>query len=294
MKKIALASAAALALLASGAANAAVKDKPTFQVGGLVIVWGSDGTNQNMVSDFYLLPSTSGAEGVDLIGGTTDIDGTGTAVVTGTFDPLDGDSPASTFTDNGTTGVLDAADTFTAFGLTATTDIDGIAGSSVGRFHVASNTDFNIMATATNLVTDAAEAGDFSLANVQWSGSVVTSGSAAGGSLAFGSAAQHPGSTAASPAADAGMEADMKLSSFAAPTDATQTLVFSGARRTAASIGSISEQSVQFVNTYAFGQDVTTTDPVTSVTSTSFVEGYDLAMGKGKVEAEVVYTVFAP
>ena len=289
MKKIALASAAALALLGSGTANAAVKDNPSFQVGGLVIVWGSDGTNQNVVSDFNILTS-SGNAAADLING--DIDGTGTAVVTGAFDPISGalnpDGTAATnpeaFSDANSDGVLDAGDSFSAFGIDANTDIDGLGGSSTGRFHVASNTAFDIMATVED-VTPAGEAGDFDLGNIQWTGSVVTSGAASNGSLAFGTAAQHPGGAAGG---TAGISAAAKLDAFAAPGAATQTQVFDGARRTAASVGTIAAQSVQFVNSYAFGQDVT------SGGTTSFVEGYDLAMGAGRVDAEVTYTVFAP
>jgi len=56
------------------------------------------------------------------------------------------------------------------------------------------------------------------------------------------------------------------------------TLVFEGTRRTAATPGSIAEQSVRFDATYTLGGS----------------EGYDLSDGSGDIETTVTYTVFVP
>jgi len=287
MKKL-YASAAALALLGSmavsGTANAAVKDKPFFKVGGLVMVWGAQddgagGFNQNVVSDFYLLGSTPGIA-TDLIGGATDVEGNSDAIVTGSFDPISGAVTSEGFVDNGTVGVLDAADTFNAFEIDNTTDIDGVMPSTYnGQFFVASNATFNIQAKRQAVVESL---GSMTMDNIKWEMDVDVSGAAAGGSLAFGADAQHPGSTAAAPAANAGVSTTVTDLGDIAATD---TLVFTGAQRTAATRGSIAEQSVRFNTSYTLDTDLSTA---------GVNEGYDLSVGTGELSAEVVYTVYTP
>jgi hypothetical protein len=287
MKKL-YASAAALALLGSmaisGTANAAVKDKPFFKVGGLVMVWGAQedgagGFNQNVVSDFYLLGSTPGAAS-DLIGGTTDVTGTTDAVVTGSFDPITGEVTPDGFNDAGTIGVLDAADTFNAFEIDNTTDVDGVMATDfTGQFFVASNATFNIQAKRQAVVETL---GSMTMDNIKWDMDIDVSGAAANGSLAFGSDAQHPGGIGGLILSDAGVVPTiLDLGDIAA----TDTLVFTGAQRTAATRGSIAEQSVRFNTSYTLDTDLST--PAVN-------EGYDLSVGTGELSAEVVYTVYTP
>jgi hypothetical protein len=166
-------------------------------------------------------------------------------------------------TDAGTTGLLDAADTFTAFGLTATTGIGFASGPQAHSFYVASNAAFDIFAQ-----TGAATyAGNFSVANVPltaitWSMTIATSG-ADGGVTWGGAAAQDPttGGT--------GILAATNLNAFT-----TATKVFDGGRRTAAAAGAILAQSVRFTAQYGLN--------------------YDLSMGSGSVSVPVTYTIFTP
>jgi len=122
-KKLALAGGVAASLMAT-TAYASVIDRPFFQVLGVVVVWGG--------TDFQ---NSSGTAGADLIGddvysvvtgSLTPISDGGTAADgSAVFDPVTGETTGGTFTDGGTAGVLDAADTLTAFGINAETDISG-------------------------------------------------------------------------------------------------------------------------------------------------------------------------
>lgn len=286
-KKLALAGGVATALLAS-TAYASVIDRPFFQVLGVVVVWGGTDFDENagaapVVSDFVLLTPASGTAGADLISGDVysvvtgsldPISDSGTAVDgTAVFDPVTGETSGGTFTDNGTAGVLDAADTLTAFGIDASTDVEaGLVGSHNSSFYVASNAAFDIFAESSNVVAT----GDFLTdgldeSNIGFSMAVTTSGD---DGLAFGAAAQDPSTGGTGVVAAVTSLADIS----------TQSKVFDGGRKTAASVGALAAQSVRFDSVYALDSD----------TGTAGVQGYDLSMGVGTLQADVTYTVFVP
>lgn len=265
LKKVLLAGAAILGLSAIPA-QASIVDNPHFKVLGLVIVWGADSSGGAPIASDFVIDTGSGTTAAasgdaDLI--STDVH----TVVTGSLTPTPDSAGNSLFsisdatsggvlTDNGTVGVLDAADVFTAFGLDNTTDVSA-ADALESSFYVASNTAFAIDATASAVGTPV----NFTLADVGFAMTVTADDT--GDATSFGSAAQDPGG------------------SFAAVDDLgdlTGVNVFTGAQRTAASRGSIMEQSVRFDVAYTLGGTL----------------GYDLSMGDGEIEADVVYTVFVP
>lgn len=288
IKKLALAGGVAATLMAS-TAYASVIDRPFFQVLGVVVVWGGTDFDENtgtapVVSDFVLLTPASGTAGADLISGDVysvvtgsldPISNSGTAVDgTLTFDPVTGETSGGTFADNGTAGVLDAADTLTAFGIDATTDISaGLVGSHNSSFYVASNAAFDIFAQSSNVVAT----GDFLTdglndENISFAMSITTSGD---DGLAFGGAtAQDPSTGGTGVVTTVDSLDDM----------ATQTKVFDGGQRTAAAVGTLAQQSVRFNSVYTLDSD----------TATVGVQGYDLSMGVGTLQADVTYTIFVP
>lgn len=288
IKKLALAGGVAATLMAS-TAYASVIDRPFFQVLGVVVVWGGTDFDENtgtapVVSDFVLLTPASGTAGADLISGDVysvvtgsldPISNSGTAVDgTLTFDPVTGETSGGTFADNGTAGVLDAADTLTAFGIDATTDISaGLVGSHNSSFYVASNAAFDIFAQSSNVVAT----GDFLTdglndENISFAMSITTSGD---DGLAFGGAtAQDPSTGGTGVVTTIDSLDDM----------ATQTKVFDGGQRTAAAVGTLAQQSVRFNSVYTLDSD----------TATVGVQGYDLSMGVGTLQADVTYTIFVP
>jgi len=284
-KKLALAGGVASALMA-GTAYASVIDRPFFQVLGVVVVWGADSTGTApVVSDFVLLTPASGTAGADLISGDV------TAVVTGSLTPISatgvggagadvtGATSGGVYADDNANGVLDAGDSLTAFGIDAATDVDGLVGpaSHESSFYVASNAAFDIYAESTGLggsgeLFSATTYEDIKLAmSIDVAGNVVDGDAS---SLAFGSAAQNP--TGGDP-----------LDGFVASVDdlsdinGAATQVFQGGQRTAASVGSLSEQSVRFNSVY-------------TLDSGAGVGGYDLSQGAGTVFADVTYTIFVP
>ncbi len=276
-KKLALAGGAAATLMAS-TAYASVIDRPFFQVLGVVVVWGGTDFDENgstapVVSDFVLLTPASGTAGADLISDdvyavvTGSLDAIKEDDVTGittAFDPVSG-TGSGNFTDAGTVGVLDAADTFNAFGIDATTDIDGgLVGSHRSSFYVASNAAFDIYASAALDATSTMAGMD--LTNITHDMSITTSGD---DGLAFGAQAQNPGTV-------------VDVASLDDLTTATK--VFDGTQRTAAAVGTLAEQSVRFDNVYSLDSD----------TAAVGVQGYDLSLGTGKLAADVTYTVYVP
>jgi len=284
-KKLVLAGGVAASLMA-GTAYASVIDRPFFQVLGVVVVWGADGFDATgtdvapVVSDFVLLTNASGSAGADLIGGSAAdtyavvtgslvaIDAAGTAVDgTATVDPITGETSGGVLTDNGTAGVLDAADVMTAFGIDNTTSISGSVGpaSHTSSFFVASNAAFDIHASATAPTGSGelfANMGD--LSDINYTMTLTEDGFVSGAAgNQFGASAQLPGTTLAT---------GVTLDSLA-----TQPLVFQGAQRTADAAGSLMEQSVRFNNTYTLGTGT-----------------YDLSQGAGHVTTDVTYTVYVP
>ena len=287
-KKLALATGVAASLLAS-TAYASVIDRPFFQVLGVVVVWGGTdyseaGGTAPVVSDFVLLTPASGSAGADLIAGDVysvvtgsldPISDSGTAADgTAVFDPVTGETSGGVFADNGTAGVLDAADTLTAFGIDASTDISGgLVGSHNSSFYVASNAAFDIFAQSSNVVAT----GDFLTdglddENISFAMSIDVAGD---DGLAYGGAAQDPtgGATGVITTVDS-------LDDMAGG----DTKVFDGGQRTAASVGNLAAQSVRFDSVYTLDSD----------TGTAGVQGYDLSMGVGTLQADVTYTVYVP
>jgi len=287
MRKLAIAGGLA-GLLLSGTAFASVIDRPFFKVTGAVVVWGATNFDETagvapVVSDFVLLTPASGTAGADLI--STDV----YTVVTGSLDPISnvgdtssgassvtpvvGQTSGGIFTDNGSTGILDAADALTAFGVDATnTDVgDGLVGAHKSSFYVASNAAFDIFAQTSNVIAT----GDFSTAsmdesNISFEMDIVVAGN---DGLAFGANAQDPSGASGVVASIDSLD-DLS----------TQAKVFDGGQRTAASRGSLAEQSVKFDLTYELDSD----------TATAGIQDYDLSLGVGTLQADVTYTIFVP
>ncbi len=271
--KKALLAGAAFAVAATAPAQASIVDNPHFKVLGLVIVWGADASdNSPIVSDFVIdtgTGTTAAASGdADLISDdvhtvvTGTLDATPDSLANGTILSVTDATSGGVFTDNGTTGQLDAADVFTAFGLDGTTDLGADDAELESSFYVASNTAFAIDAEASELT-----ATNFDLADVGFEMSVTQSGD---DGLAFGSAAQLPHSGGATGGVAGTVTTLDDLT--------TAANVFTGDQRTAASTGSIAQQSVRFDVVYTLGGTA----------------GYDLSMGAGEIEADVTYTVFVP
>lgn len=289
-KKLALAGGIAASLMAT-TAYASVIDRPFFQVLGVVVVWGGTDFDENtgtapVVSDFVLLTPASGTAGADLIGGNdadvfavvtgslTPISDSGTAADgTAVFDPVTGETSGGAFADNGTAGVLDAADTLSAFGIDASTDVaGGLVGSHNSSFYVASNAAFDIFAQSSNVVAT----GDFLTdglndSNIAFAMSITASGD---DGLAFGASAQDPSTGGTGVVTTIDSLDDIS----------TQSKVFDGGRKTAATTGALAAQSVRFNSVYTLDSD----------TATAGTQGYDLSMGVGTLQADVTYTVFVP
>ena len=269
LKRLAIAAGVATAI-AAPATQASIIDNPFFRVLGVVIVWGADsGGSAPIASDFVLMTTGSGNAGADIIAGDVH------AVVTGSLNPIptitaDGSlmnitnaTSGGVFTDNAPTGVLDAADALTAFGLDATTDV-GITNTVTHSFYVASNTAFDIQATTALDAASTGDIGGLGLAGIGYDLVVTPSGT--DGGLAFGGNAQDPSTGGTGPVSGTDLAA------------INGTFVFDGGQRTAASTGAIAAQSVRFDATYTLGG----------------ATGYDLSQGTGLLSADVTYTIFVP
>lgn len=287
------------ALAAANAAYADVIDRPFFQSQGLVVVWGDTQFVQfpgfaPIVSDFVLLnPANSGAAGDDLIdadvfvvrtGSLDPISNQNTSADRGNNpNPISGQTSGGVYADNGnffTSGLLSATDSLTAFGIDAASDTTGsIAPVHRTSFFVASNTAFDIFAEATNVVaTGGFAASGFNGSNINFAMDLNLGGSDtlqfSNALLPYGSNAQDPsvgGSGIVSAVDDLG---DM----------ATEVKVFDGGQRTAAALGTLTEQSVRFDNVYTLDMDA----------SVPGVQPYDLSSGTGIISADVTFTVFVP
>ncbi len=295
LKKLALVGGMTASLMA-GTAYASVIDRPFFQVLGVVVVWGADGNAAGatapVVSDFVLLTTGSNNAGADLIGGTaqdtfTVMTGSLSPILSGeaasgsVVDPVTGRTSGAAGVTEGTgagsvSGVLDASDSLSAFGIDNATDVDGLINQHTSSFYVASNAAFDIYAKAENLVgtgdfdPTAADStigyDDISLAMAVQSGTATTDGS-----ITWGANSQNPGTFVNGVETATGEGLDSM-------TGANGLKVFDGTQRTAASVGSLAQQSVRFDNTYTFGDGT----------------GYDLSMGAGSLTADVTYTIFVP
>ncbi len=275
MKRSIIAIMTAFGLLSAGLAQGSVIDHPFFRILGVVVVWGTDNAagTAAITSDFVLMTTGSGNAGADIIAAD------GRAVITGTLNgapaagaegsllPIAGATSGGAFTDNGTSGFLDAADVLTAFGLDATTDV-GLSGSGIQHsFYVASNTAFDIYAQATNL-SATGDFGALTLANIDFAIAVDVTGPA--GALTYGANAQDPST------GGTGVDATVDdLSDMVAIQK-----IFDGGQRTANSVGTIVTQSVGFDATYDLNDGAG--------------GSYDLSMGTGLIEADVTYTIYVP
>ncbi len=245
-KKVLLAGAAMLAATAAPV-NASIVDNPHFKVLGLVIVWG-DG---NIASDFIVDTDNTGtAADADLIAGDvtpviTGSLGTAPGASEGALLALSGQASGGVLTDGGTTGVLDAADAFTAFEVDADTDI-GFTGAYTSRWFAASNTAFNVVADVT-------EATIAEMASIDYDLSVSV-----------------PTSATAATAVDTN---DIKVADADTLNDIDDTDVFVGSAKTANSAGSILQQAWQFDNTYTLDYDLSdgVIDVAPTVTFTVYV-----------------------
>ncbi len=264
--------------------SAATISHPFFRALGVVIVWGADNWSDNagnapIASDFVLMNASSGNAGNDIIPGDV------YTVVSGTLSPSLGNSPANAgnelyafgiapsgsvyMSDNNGNGLLDASDSFSAFGVRGITDIRLRGNTMRHAFYVASNVPFSIHATAGNLATS----GDFNalgLQNIRWDMRVKRHGN---DGLAYGLHAQYPHSAGALGGI---IGNNSRLDTF------TNKDIFEGNQRTAASPGSIAEQSVRFRVRYELRRTGASAD------------GYDLSLGKGHIEADVTYTIYVP
>lgn len=265
---------AAVAAGICGSATAAVTDRVYFSAAPLVMVWGTDASNNPaVVSDFVLVNTASGTAGTDLIAANV------LPVITGSMTPVPqapaGNSiyavtnPAAapaggaTFTDGGTAGLLDAADTYTAFGLGATTGLAFAAGPQSHSFYVASNTGFDIFAqTGAATYTGSFTGATVPLTAITWA-MTLTAANTTDGGVTWGANSQNP------TGAGTGILAATTLNAFAAATK-----VFDGTQRTAAAAGSLLSQSVRFNVQYGLN--------------------YNLSMGAGSVSVPVTYTIYTP
>lgn len=264
-------------------ADATVIDRPFFRANSLVIIFsGGDFVENNgaapLAHDFVLLDNVaSGTEGNDLIAQ----DG---VPVNYPFDPIsDGTSGGWPFQISGQTfgGVydnnpsfqmLDANDSYTAFGIDNSTDID-LLGTQVrfAWFFVASNTAFDIYAEASNLVTS----GDFTGLGFENIGYQLVERSPASPSIGQRSQLASVGGN--------GIVVGNNANGFTLnDLSAGQTKVYDGGRRTARIPGSIAQQATGFASVYRLrGSPINGTN-------------YDFSMGTGILSADVTYTVFAP
>lgn len=268
--------AAGLLLGHAAAARADVTDRPGFRIEGVVVVWAADSSGAApIVSDFII---DTGAGNSALSSGDTDlILGNVAPVVTGEltrFDRTISDGQGAPLrvqrvvgggftTDFDGNGVMDAADTFSPFQLRGNSDINTRRMEIFSSFYVASNVAFAIDGVAAPLGNTTPDQMNRMRAYLD---RVTRTGD---DGLAFGGQAQFPhtgGETG-------GRRMNgRRLSQFTTPRP-----VFRGNQRTAASRGTLAEQSVRFDMRYRYNSG-----------------NVDLADGVFDAEAEIVYTVFIP
>ena len=244
-------------------------DRAHFKVDGVAIVWAADSTGATPIVSDFVVGASGGSS--DLIG--TDVH----TVVTGSLDALD-----ESFADgagaalriqrspgqpNQTTRQGDRftsnTDVLNPFRVGNNTDVRTIRSEIESSFYVASNAAFNIDVVSPTLGDPA----DLNLIRLRMR--MTPSGNDDG--VSFGSAAQipHTGNTNRSGVQWGGYR---RLSTMTGGRD-----IFRGNRRTAASVGTIADQSVRFDLDYRWNTG-----------------NIDLSAGTFDVEAEVIYTVYIP
>lgn len=264
-------------------------DRPFLRANAVVIVFGAsdfieNGGQGGIVTDFLFLDTASGTAATDIIPD----DGVTINFNTGQFNPIqNGESSGielevtgSTFGGNFTSAppnqTLDAADSFSAFGVDGNTDIEVLNnGARASRFFVASNTAFDIYGQ----VSDVVASGDFSsldLTNIRYRLRVQTTGG--GGANRWGANAQDP--SIGGDGVVIGQQPGPLVTLDA--LEGVPVKVFDGGRRTAAQNGSILSQAVSFQSRYNLRG------------AGNLSNSYDLSQGIGTLSADVTYTVFTP
>lgn len=266
----------ALMLASAPAATAEITDRPGFRVQGLVVVWASDESGTApIVSDFII--DTGTGNNAAASGDTDLIAGDVHTVVTGEltrYDSAIADNEGAPLriqrvvgggftTDFDGNGVMDASDTFAPFQLRTNSDINTRRMEVFSSFYVASNVAFSIDGIATPLGDTTPD--QMNRMRAYFDGVTVLGDDG----LPFGSAAQFPQSD--------GVTGGRRMNGRQFSNFTTQRPVFRGNQRTAASRGTLAEQSVRFDFRYRYNSgDV------------------DLADGVFDAEAEILYTVFIP
>jgi len=273
----------------SAPALSAVVDRPFFRAASVVIVFGASDFQENggiapVVYDFHLLDgATSGQAAPDLIADN----GRSINYNTGRYNPIQsGESSGweyqinnqtfgGTFTSSAPHQTLDADDSYSAFGLDNSTDVDLLGGGArASRFFVASNVPFDIFGQASNLTAT----GDFSsmdYGNIRYRLRYRVSGG--GGANRWGRSAQDP-----APSGN-GVTYGQDGSVFTLDGLVAAPLrVFQGEQRTARTTGSIMDQAVGFQSRYNLRG------------STITGNNYDFSQGVGSIGADVTYTVYTP
>jgi len=264
-----LVAALATGALAGAPATASIVDAPHFKVLGLIIVWSGNPSGVPIASDF-IMDTSAGNLDQDLI--AEDV----RTVITGSLVPHDSPLSGNQGTpvriraiqgggridaDSNGDQIMDASDSFAAFGIANRTDNRTRRMEIDSSFYVASNVPFHIDARASPVgATTMAD-----LDRIRGFLSVTLSGN---DGLAFGASAQYPHS--GGPTGGRRMNA-RQLSRIQGWT------VFRGNQPTAALPGSIADQSVRFDIRYRYNFGVV-----------------DLSEGTLDIEAEVVYTLYMP
>ncbi len=269
---------ASFLMLPASTALAEMQNAPAFEVFGLVVVWAADeNSGVPIVSDFILNTgngaSAANSGDVDLIAADAHSVVTGTLVAThdavnsiGTMPFVITNSQQGNInTDSNSDGILNASDSFSAFGLLNNSDTRVDATTSRSSFYVASNVPFAIDAQAVPPATML----DVTLLNIVRLN--MTSQVTGDDGIPFGASAQSAHSAG-------------PTNGFAPERRLIQLLnarrVFTGNRRTASTGGSLAEQSIRFDAEYSI--------------RAQNLAGYDLSLGTFDFQVEMVYTVFVP
>lgn len=278
----------------SSAVNASVIDRPYFNTNATVVVFGGSAFNEDggiapVVFDFlHLNEGVSGQAAPDLI----DLDGVPINFNNQQFNPIFSESAGGTefqinnttfggqFNSTGPNQILNATDSYNAFGLDDNTDIDLLNnGNRASRFNVASNAAFDIFAHADNLETSGTfSALDYSNIRYRIRYQIV----GGGGASRWGTRAQDP--AVGGQGIVIGEDQAIANAPRATLDDISTgpTKVFDGGRRTAAQHGSLLQQSVGFQSRYNL------------VGSGINANNYDFSLGAGSIAADVTYTVYVP
>ncbi|MEM9738842.1 MAG: hypothetical protein AAF829_03170 [Pseudomonadota bacterium] len=266
-------------LMLNGAplATAEITDRPGFRVQGMVVVWAADDVGATRILTDFIIDTGTGNNAVS--SGDTDLIANDDAhtVVTGTltyFDNQIADQQGSPLrvqrvvgggftTDFDGNGVMDANDTFSPFQLRNNSDINTRRMEIFTSFYVASNVAFSIDGIASPIGDTTPD--QMNRMRAYFDGVTVSGDDG----LPFGSAAQFPNS--------GGITGGRRMNGRRFSNWATSRPVFTGNQRTAASRGTLAEQSVRFDIRYRYNSG-----------------NVDLADGVFDAEAEILYTVFIP